>query len=166
MFCWLQQQYYFCAETIGGDSQDIHKLKTTPLCFRCGKTGHAPDKCRFKEATCHHCGKLGHIKPICRSKKAEKPPDRDDQLAKKRVHHVQDKDNAEDSQHTTVVQDAEEYEELFNVSSGSRLQPYTTTLLVEGQQLAMEIDTGASVSQYQMTLASCYGLTNGCSLVW
>ena len=36
-----------------------------PSCARCGKSGHQPSKCRFKDAKCHHCGKVGHIKPAC-----------------------------------------------------------------------------------------------------
>ena len=57
----------------------------------------------------------------------------------------QDRANAENSVHTTVLQDAEEHEELLNASSGTHLQPYTTTLLMEGQQLTMEIDIETSV---------------------
>ena len=36
-------------------------------CYRCGKTGHMPSDCRFKEAECHACGKKGHIAPAYRS---------------------------------------------------------------------------------------------------
>ena len=31
----------------------------------CGKPGHHPSKCRFKDAKCHHCSKVGYIKPAC-----------------------------------------------------------------------------------------------------
>ena len=34
-------------------------------CYRCGKEGHAPSKCRFREAVCHKCKKRGHIKAAC-----------------------------------------------------------------------------------------------------
>ena len=37
-------------------------------CYRCGRTGHLSDYCRFKDATCHSCGKTGHIAPVCKSK--------------------------------------------------------------------------------------------------
>jgi len=42
----------------------------------------------------------------------------------------QDRVNAENSVHITVLQDDEEHGELLNVSSGTHLQPYITTLLV------------------------------------
>ena len=40
-------------------------------CYRCGKTNHKADRCKFKEATCHGCGKKGHIKRVCRSRKRQ-----------------------------------------------------------------------------------------------
>ena len=30
-------------------------------CYRCGRTNHNEENCKFKESTCHRCGKLGHI---------------------------------------------------------------------------------------------------------
>ena len=34
-------------------------------CWRCGRAGHFPSTCHFREASCHRCGKVGHIKPVC-----------------------------------------------------------------------------------------------------
>ena len=52
----------------------IHKLRERipqetgkKTCHRCGRTGHLPNECRFKDAHCHGCGKKGHIAPVCRS---------------------------------------------------------------------------------------------------
>ena len=36
-------------------------------CYSCGKTGHFPNQCRFKDALCHACGKKGHIALVCKS---------------------------------------------------------------------------------------------------
>ena len=53
----------------------IHKLysqqkKSTPAttCYRCGKGGHLPVKCRYKDSKCHSCGKVGHLMKVRRSK--------------------------------------------------------------------------------------------------
>ena len=38
-----------------------------PPCYRCGKTGHSPDRCFFKTQKCRSCGKKGHIAKVCKS---------------------------------------------------------------------------------------------------
>ena len=43
-------------------------------CYCCGRKGHVPNKCKFKDASCHliaNCGKKGHIAPACRNKKSQ-----------------------------------------------------------------------------------------------
>ena len=51
-------------ETGGGDAP----------CYRCGRTGHMPSRCRFKEAKCYKCGRVGHTRSVCRSKTKSPPP--------------------------------------------------------------------------------------------
>ncbi len=38
-------------------------------CFRCGKSGHTPDRCYYKNATCHNCQKVGHLSRKCKQDK-------------------------------------------------------------------------------------------------
>ena len=38
-------------------------------CFRCGKSGHGPEKCFFKRQKCRQCGRYGHIQRMCQSKR-------------------------------------------------------------------------------------------------
>ena len=45
----------------------IHQGAGKKTCYRCGRNGHLPSECRFKDAQCHVCGKRGHIAPVCRS---------------------------------------------------------------------------------------------------
>ena len=63
----FQQQLHVKPETsvhkFGAKSQPA----STSSCYRCGKSGHSPNQCHFKDATCHGCNKKGHIRPVCRS---------------------------------------------------------------------------------------------------
>ena len=53
---------------------DVYKVTTTN-CYRCGNSGHVPDRCRFRDVKCLTCGKTGHIQRMCRS-----GPQRSDRL--------------------------------------------------------------------------------------
>ena len=59
---------------IANVNNEINKVAPNPTgksetCYRCGKTGHKPAACRFKDATCRFCGKVGHLKAVCYSRK-------------------------------------------------------------------------------------------------
>ena len=41
-------------------------------CYHCGKKGHAPHNCKFKEAKCFSCGKMGHVSAACRGKSKQR----------------------------------------------------------------------------------------------
>ena len=124
----------------GGPSQ--HSYQQRP-CFRCGKSGHSPADCRFRDADCHNCGKKGHIAPACMSKsKAQykavtrysKPKFQGTNLIQQ---DVQQDDNNTDSE--------EESFHLFKLAEPSS-NTIEITVDVEGQLLRMEVDTGAAVS--------------------
>ena len=99
-------------------------------CYRCGGK-HFQSQCRFKTEQCHNCHKRGHIAKVCQSK----PQAKKTQATRnpQPVHNITD--NALHSEY-----------QLFAVHSHTNSKPLKTTLLVEGQELAMEIDTGAAVS--------------------
>ena len=103
--------------------------ETPKKCYRCGGK-HLASQCRFKSEQCHSCGKCGHIAKVCQSRPQSKKAQatRNSQP----VHNVTDSllDN--------------EYQ-LFVVHTPNS-NPLKTTLLVEGHQLTMEINTGAAVS--------------------
>ena len=42
-------------------------VKAKP-CYCCGKEGHEPHSCGFREAIFHNCQKKGHLARVCRSK--------------------------------------------------------------------------------------------------
>ena len=98
-------------------SEAVHKVATAHVCFHCGKTNHAPAKCKFKDAKCHHCGKVGHIKTACCLLKAL---DKAEQPARQRnVHFMEDA--------TDYITSTNEYT-LFNLPATKSLHPLMVTM--------------------------------------
>ena len=94
-----------------------------PCCYRCGKAGHLATQCRHRGAKCHNCGKVGHLRVVCRSQ----PQPRNDT----------------GKPNSRAVNHLEEYT-LLKVEEN--INPLKVVMLVDGQKLEMEVDTGASLS--------------------
>lgn len=95
-------------------------------CYRCGRRNHKPASCKFKNSRCHNCGQVGHLKAKC----PNEPKNKD------KVKNIQD------------VEDSVEPSELLkqiNTTVG-RAKPIMVEVELNGHQLSMELDTGASVS--------------------
>ena len=102
-------------------------------CFRCGKTSHSAEECRFKDAQCRYCHKEGHIMSNCFAKqKAEKGRGN-------RTHQLTaPEENCKREQ-------SEKTYNMFNVT-GPRPDPIITHVELDGKALLMEVDTGATLS--------------------
>ena len=122
-------------------------------CYRCGGR-HKSDECKFKEEECYFCHKKGHIARKCRAKERLNTSNRsrdDQQVAESR----------KTRQTTNYLQEIEEEEkgyELYNIKS-SKPDPYCVNINVNGHEITMEVDTGASVTviseqTYRQTLKS------------
>ena len=46
----------------------------TKACHRCGRAGHKPQDCSFRDAECYNCKKKGHLSAVCRSKTTQTNP--------------------------------------------------------------------------------------------
>ena len=99
-------------------------------CYRCGGLNQA-SHCRFKEYECHFCKKRGHIASACRKKKEHKKEPREQA-------------NKVDEQTNEGATPQEDYP-LFHIGSGST-KLVNVTVTMNGQEVQMELDTGASVS--------------------
>ncbi|XP_065915317.1 uncharacterized protein [Dysidea avara] len=111
-------------------------------CYRCGEP-HLATECQFKDTECHLCKKKGHLARVCRSKKAGtgRPPHQRKKTKRaysQKTHSVVATETAENDT------DASAYT-LFNVSS-SPSKPYVVTVQINGAELPMEVDTGASLT--------------------
>ena len=113
-------------------------------CYRCGRSGHVPSACRFRDATCHKCQKKGHIAKACRSGPAAHRRKLQQESPKRGARQVQTIDQG-------IVSDPEVEEFTMFKVGGKTHEPIVVTLGVNGQQLPMEVDTGAAVSVISTT---------------
>ena len=115
-------------------------------CYRC-LGAHSPAVWRFKDVACSFCKKTGHIARACRSKRG--PVQKDTHKSThttrrknlrdtpKRVHQITDSE-ADHSPNESMYT-------LFNMNT-NRVKPIQVTVNVNGVDITMEVDTGASVS--------------------
>ena len=65
-------------ETTTAAGGEVYKLLTKTKCYHCGKSGHHPTNCKFRNARCYSCQKIGHLASVCQSMKptmkSERPP--------------------------------------------------------------------------------------------
>ena len=111
-------------------------------CYRCGKAGHFPSECRFKDAHCHACGKKGHIAPVCRAtpkNRASPTPRRQRPSSRKttKMNRIQGEQEAAGSSD----------EEYASHKVNSRASdPVHVRVLINEKEIDMEVDTGAALS--------------------
>ena len=113
-------------------------------CYRCGGNHH-PSGCRFRDANCNYCGKKGHIAKVCRSRLQETPkssrpqhPSRKPRRPSQQAHRLEEKA-------PLSLRHEPEIYTLFTLKS-KKVAPFITTVEVDGSDLDMEVDTGASLS--------------------
>ncbi|XP_035806354.2 uncharacterized protein K02A2.6-like [Amphiprion ocellaris] len=102
-------------------------------CYRCGGAHFAND-CGFKDTVCHNCKKKGHIAKKCRGRAKDKQKKEWKMKPKWDSHHLQSEAPEEECAFN-----------MFNLKE-PRAEPICATLQVNGKELQMEVDTGASAS--------------------
>ena len=110
------------------EKQDFQSVKSGNKCWRCTRPGHGPQECRFKEEKCHKCGRTGHIKLACRSRNGS------------RIHVMEESRDATSELIGMIGKlqtddDATRSTEIIWVTPN-----------INGQPIAMELDTGSAVS--------------------
>ena len=112
-----------------------HGTGTLGDCSRCGRPGHLPAQCKFREAKCHQCGKTGHLKKVCHSRQKGKGPK--NKPPQRPVCRLEEEEEESEDEPVTLHQIG---------SKGSSLPPLQAQVQLDDCQISMEIDTGAAVS--------------------
>ena len=120
----------------GSGSTAISKL-TRSTSHRCGSTDHKGQQCRFRQAKCRTCGK-GHISTACWNKDGSSTPKKFQK--RRRVRQVDATEPAESES------DLGEYCVSIMTSKSTTTQPITVEVNMSGQDVSMELDTGAIVT--------------------
>ena len=119
-----------------------HPVTTNFICTRCGG-GHKAPECPFKDSVCHHCKRKGHFARMCRAKqKGQGTPRPRSPQHSRGTHYIQE--GVDTSEAVTSGVEDNSYS-LFTLTSKSS-RPYRIEIDIEGSVVALEIDTGASLS--------------------
>ena len=135
---------------------DGRRIPRKSPCFRCGGN-HSAQTCRFKELNCFYCKQKGHIADRCpnrnrsqsRGERQDFQPKGSDQRSSSGQQRSGSLHQLEDVVKTFDEDAGEEgdvYGQLFCVNSSRGHNPYKVTVLVNGVNVTMEIDTGASTT--------------------
>ena len=111
------------------------------VCYRCGGNHKAPD-CKHKDAICNKCTKKDHSAKVCRSGSV-RPEVPKNQKQRQQTNTKMDPQTTR-THHLDAGTDEDEYN-LFTVAPSTN-QPLTVPLTLNGANLIMEIDTGATRS--------------------
>lgn len=126
---------------LAGSSRVNSMPRSKPsACYRCGRTNHTQNNCRYINATCNSCGKKGHISPVCMSSgkpsgQPPKPKHRGNRQPKRANWVNVDESNTRDSPDLQIYCLPAKSSRAIGVD-----------LQINGKPLHMEVDTGAAVS--------------------
>ena len=133
---------------MGTTEQDseLNQVSQRITCFRCGKSDHKANQCRFRNAECHKCGKCGHLKSVCRSLKVFQ-----DRNPGKRFRDAsRSSSKLKKTKYVRTFQKKKEADScddmaLFKITKDTP-QPVCVLVKVNKKSLAMEVDRRAVVS--------------------
>ena len=135
--------------------RERHKPQKDIECYRCGGS-HYATHCRFKDVDCCRCGKKGHLAKVCHSSKKEdhnNQPHQNPRSVNKSLFKTPFKYNAHSLDHkpnphhsATVPEEDSQSTDYPLFTLPGNVQPIVLTMEVNGSDLSMELDTGASLS--------------------
>ena len=111
---------------------DVDLVKNVKPCFRCGRTNHTHDKCKFKSYSCSNCKQMGHLKVMCKSTSSQ-------------MNHSNQTKKKPNKSATNVVD--------INRIQDENSQCAFKVIKINGQAIKFEVDTGAAITVIPKNLA-------------
>ena len=122
-------------------------------CYRCGKSGHHPTNCKFKNATCYSCQKTGHLASVCLSKKPHTKPDRPHASSKTQEDPTKPQEVCILHENSDSSSDSSEHGHLHTILQlGTNSNKFVITVKINEVPVEMEVDSGAERSTIQLTI--------------
>ena len=145
------------ASTKAQASPMIQHVSQQHPCSRCGRKGHSPDDCYFRQQTCRRCGKTGHIAKMCRNQATRSARDESGRQRTRGNYEGQRGPRTSGGYRAQYVEETEpntpplytdaDMEPIFTLGTADRPEPSIIVKPeVENIPLTMELDTGTSVS--------------------
>ena len=120
-----------------GNEQGNVQSKARERCRHCNSVKHQPSDCSWQDAICYKCQQRGHIVPACKTSVPYKD--------KKGNTHVLEDEVQEDSSQGYSTSSGSTYN-MFPITTGQGSPPWKVTVCVNGVNLEMEVDSGATFS--------------------
>jgi hypothetical protein len=122
------------------------QFKSKVICYRCGGN-HLANVCSFQKAVCRACGKVGHIAKVCRSRGPIRQHRSKEPLAPEPQSRPQVNALGSQQSHIPTTTPPNQPDHTYNLFTvPGKVPPYVIAVNVNGTDLVMEIDTGASLS--------------------
>lgn len=137
---WRQQHHQQPQNYRQNDVQHRHNHSGSK-CKACGRGGHNFARCRYKQYRCSKCKKMGHLAVVC-----------GEQLQR---NHLLETDDTASVDIDNDSDKADECLNLFSIDSAcnnvnvnfrSKPELYWASLVVNGEEIKFEVDTGSAIS--------------------
>lgn len=127
-------------------NEKFNKTISHPACFRCGRSNHSPNQCRYRQNQCFSCLKYGHLANMCKSPKGNVSRPKSRFRSVNQVGLDDEEVNASRPNDNTQTNSEYDLYSVSLVNEVSLKNSFTTSLVVNDQKLEMMIDTGAAVT--------------------
>ncbi|XP_055901962.1 uncharacterized protein K02A2.6-like [Eupeodes corollae] len=131
-------------------SNTQHQAKTAQSssnqfrCYRCNKSGHSPNMCRYKTYKCSTCGKIGHLSEACRQRGKQEGTNNKSNRTTKQNDKPRRQQGNNSTKHINTVGVEDKLDNKILIENVNK--PIVISLSILGKSMQFELDSGAGIS--------------------